>query len=218
MTICSKNLGEHGPVDPPRLRLCLWHYRSFSNTSVSGSNSETIVHCFACHSISVFTVDLTCFIVENVHIVDLTFRITTKENLHSFIRPGLLYWFPGQNSQLVHQTGTSILVLLTGKTIWLPTLFFALHKQHCASGSFKQQFPLNLHSVCVVHFALIAANWRISSISRGFGLLGFCLPRIWTHVLRRSLELSGSIASLLQVSSTCADAATAMFDCSPSTK
>ena len=36
-------------------------------------------------------------------------------------------------------------------------------------------------------------------------------------MLRRSLELSGSIASLLQVSSTCADAATAMFDCSPST-
>ena len=37
---------------------------------------------------------------------------------------------------------------------------------------------LNLHTVSVVHFALIDANWRISSISRGFGLLGFCLPRL----------------------------------------
>jgi len=55
----------------------------------------------------------------------------------------------------------------------LPTLFFALHKQDSASGSFKQQFPSNLHSVSVVHFALIDANWRISSISRGFGLLDF---------------------------------------------
>jgi len=57
-------------------------------------------------------------------------------------------------------------------------LFFALRKQDSASGSFKQQFPWNLHSVSVVHFALNDANWRISSISRGFGLLGFCLPRL----------------------------------------
>jgi len=110
---------------------------------------------------------------------------TPKETLH---------WFPDQNSQLLHPTGNSALVLLTGKA----TL-------DSASGSFKQQFPLNLHSVSVGHFASISANWRISSVSRGFGLLGFCLPRIWIHVLRRSLELSGSIASFLQVSSTCAD-------------
>jgi len=32
------------------------------------------------------------------------------------------------------------LVLLTGKATLLPTLFFALHKQDSASGSFKQQF------------------------------------------------------------------------------
>jgi len=43
-------------------------------------------------------------------------------------------------------------VLLTGKATLLPTLFFALHKQDAASGSFKQQFALNLH------FALIDAN------------------------------------------------------------
>jgi len=135
-----------------------------------------------------------------------------------FCPPGLLHWFRDRNSQLLHPTGNSTLVLLTGKATLLPTLFFALHKQDSASGSFKLQFALNLHSVPVVHFALIDANWRISSFSRGFGLLGFCLPRIWIHVLRRSLELSGSIASFLQVSSTCADAATAMFDCSSSTK
>jgi len=140
----------------------------------------------------------------------------TKETLHWFIRPGLLHWFPDQNSRLHHPTGTSALVL-TGKATLLPTLFFALHKQDSASGSFKQQFALNLHPVSVVHFALIDANWRISSISCGFGLLGFCLPRIWIHVLRWSLELSGSIAPFLQVS-TFADGATAMFDCSPRTK
>jgi len=89
--------------------------------------------------------------------------------------------------KLPHPTGNSTLVLLTGKATLLPTLFFALHKQDSASGSFKLQFALNLHSVSVVHFASIGANWRISSFSRGFGLLGFCLPRIWIHVLRRSL-------------------------------
>jgi len=99
--------------------------------------------------------------------------------------------------KLPHPTGNSALVLLTGKATLLPTLFFALRKQDSASGSFKQQFPLNLHSVSVVHFALIDANWRRSSFSRGFGLLGFCWPRIWIHVLRRSLELSGSIAPFL---------------------
>ena len=141
----------------------------------------------------------------------------TNETLHWFIRPGLLYWFPDQNSQLLHPTGNSTLVLLTGKATLLPTLLFALHKQDSSSGSFKQQFPLNLHSVSVVHFALIDANWRISSFSRGFGLPGFCLPRIWIRVLRRSFELSGSIAPFLQAS-TFADRSTAMFDYSPRTK
>ena len=92
--------------------------------------------------------------------------------LYWFIRPGLQYWFPDRNSQLLHSTGNFTFVLLTGKATLLPTLFFALHKQDAASGSFKQQFALNLH------FALIDANWRISSISRGIGLLGFCLPRL----------------------------------------
>jgi len=50
------------------------------------------------------------------------------------------------------------LVLLTGKAALLPMLFFALHKQDSASGSFKQQLALNLHPVSVVHFALIDAN------------------------------------------------------------
>ena len=108
------------------------------------------------------------------------------------------YRFPNQgNPTLVHQTGTTILVprpkvsiassdrefclvLLTGKATLLPMLFFALHKQDSESGSFKLQFALKLHSVPVVHFVSIGANWRISSVSRGFGLLGFCLPRIWT--------------------------------------
>jgi len=120
---------------------------------------------------------------------------------HRFLRQETLHWFPDQNSQLLHPTGNSALVLLTGKAILVPTLFFTLHKQDSASGSFKQQFALNLHSVSLVHFAVIDANWRISSFSRGFGLLGFCLPCIWIHVLQRSLELPGSIASFLQVSS-----------------
>jgi len=33
---------------------------------IRGSKSETIVQCLVCHSVSVFTADLTCFIVENV--------------------------------------------------------------------------------------------------------------------------------------------------------
>jgi len=140
-----------------------------------------------------------------------------KETLHWFIRLGLLYWFTDQNSQLLHPTENSTLVLLTGKATLLPTLFFALHKQDSASGSFKQQFPLGLYSVSVVHFALTDANWRTSFFSRGFGLLGFYLPRIRIHVLRRSLELSGSTAPFLQAS-TFADRATAMFDCSSRTK
>jgi len=129
-----------------------------------------------------------------------------RKPLYWLIRPGLLHWCPNQeNSQLLHRTLSSTLVLLNGKATFLPTLFFALHKQDSASRCFKQQFALNLHSVSVVHFALIDANWRISSFSRGFGLVGFCWPRIWIHVLRRSLELPGSIAPCLQVSSTCAD-------------
>jgi len=58
---------------------------------------------------------------------------------------------------LLHPTGNSALLLLTGKATLLPTLFFALQKQASASGSFKQQFTLNLHSVSVVLFALIHA-------------------------------------------------------------
>ena len=73
-------------------------------------------------------------------------------------RPRLLHWFRDRNSQLLHPTGNSTLVLLTGKATLLPTLFFALHKQVSASGSFKLQFVLNLHSVSVVHFAFIDAN------------------------------------------------------------
>ena len=145
-------------------------------------------------------------------------RFLRRKPLHWFIRPGLLNWFRDRNSLLLHLTGNSTLVLLIGKATLLPMLFFALHKQDSESGSFKLQFALKLHSVPVVHFVSIGANWRISSVSRGFGLLGFCLSRIWIHVHRRSLELYGSIASFLQVSSACADAATAMFDYSPSTK
>ena len=47
---------------------------------------------------------------------------------------------PDRNSQLLHRTGNSALVLLTGKATLLPTLFFALHNQDSASGCFKQQF------------------------------------------------------------------------------
>jgi len=140
-----------------------------------------------------------------------------RKPLYWFIRPGLLHWFRDRNSQLLHPTGNSALVLLIGKATLLPTLFFALHKQDSAMRCFKQQFALNLHSVSVVHFALFDTNWRISSFSCGFGLLGFCLPRIWIHALRSSLELSGSITPFLQVSSF-ADGATAMFDCSLRTK
>jgi len=76
-------------------------------------------------------------------------------HIHWFIGPGNLYWFRGLNSQLLHPTGNSALVLLTGKGTLLSALFFVLHKQDSASGSFKQQFALNLHTVSVVHFALI---------------------------------------------------------------
>ena len=107
-----------------------------------------------------------------------------------FPRTGLLHWFRDRNSQLLHPTGNSTLVLLTGKATLLPTLFFALHKQDSASGSFKLRFVWNLHSVSVVHFALIGANWRISSILRGFGLLGFafhtfglmCIGDLWNFL------------------------------------
>ena len=50
----------------PAVEASLKLYRSFGNTSVSGGKSETMVLCFVCHYIYVFTVDLTCFIVENV--------------------------------------------------------------------------------------------------------------------------------------------------------
>jgi len=114
------------------------------------------------------------------------------------------YWLPDQNSQLLHPTGNSALVLLTGNATLLPTPFFALHKQDSASGSLKQQFSLNLYSVSVVHFALIAANWRISSISRGFGLLGFCLPRLLDSCTSAT---SRTFAPLLQV---CSNGATSL--------
>jgi len=78
---CSKNLVGLWPRSPPPwLRLCLWHYRSFSNTSVSGSRSETILHCFVWHSVSVLTVDLACFIVENVR--TLTHVFVSKRQAH----------------------------------------------------------------------------------------------------------------------------------------
>ena len=67
-----------------------------------------------------------------------------RKPLHWFIRPGLPQWFRDRNSQLLHLTGNSTLVLLTGKATLLPSLFFALHKQDSASGSFKLQFALNL--------------------------------------------------------------------------
>jgi len=51
-----------------------------------------------------------------------------------------LYWFPDQTSQLLHPTGNSALVLVTGKATLLPTFFVALYKQDSASESFKQQF------------------------------------------------------------------------------
>jgi len=63
-----------------------------------------------------------------------------------------------ENSQLLHLTGNSTLVLLIGKAAFASYAFFALHKQDSVSGSFKQQFALNLHTVSVVHFALIEAN------------------------------------------------------------
>jgi len=48
--------------------------------------------------------------------------------------------------------------VFTEKASLLLTIFFALHKQDSANGSFKQQFTLNLHSAPVVHVALIDAN------------------------------------------------------------
>jgi len=41
------------------------HYRSFRNISVSGSKSENIVQRFVCYSISICTVDVTCFTVPS---------------------------------------------------------------------------------------------------------------------------------------------------------
>ena len=50
--------------------------------SVSGSKSETIVHCFVWHSISVFNLDLTCFIVENVRTLTRVGLFVSKRRAH----------------------------------------------------------------------------------------------------------------------------------------
>ena len=138
---------------------------------------------------------------------------------------------PSLNIGFIHQKEAPTLVHQTRITILVPrpkVSFASSNREFCISSAdwksylassvfrcssqarfckwkFQAAIFLNLHSVSVVHFASIDAYWRKSSISRGFGVLGFCLPCIWIHVLRRSLELPGSIAPFLQVSSTCAD-------------
>ena len=57
----------------------------FINTSVSGSEPETIVQCLVCHSIS-FS-DLTCFMVENVL-------------LHTHLLPNIEYIFCAKSFSL----------------------------------------------------------------------------------------------------------------------
>ena len=42
-----------------------------------------------------------------------------RKPLYWFIRPGLLHWFRDRNSQLLHPTGNSALVLLIGKATLL---------------------------------------------------------------------------------------------------
>ena len=89
-----------------------------------------------------------------------------------------LYWFPDQNSPLLHPTGNCALVLLTGKDTLLSTLFFALHKRDSARWHFKTTLCFALASFSLAHFASIGGHWRISFFLRGFGLLDLCLPHL----------------------------------------
>ena len=74
----------------------LWHDRSFINTNVSSSKSETIVQCSACHSISVFT--FPCFIVGNVfsHVCTVFPTIVVLRNFS--ICEIYLYWLISRGS------------------------------------------------------------------------------------------------------------------------
>jgi len=68
-----------------------WHYRSFINTNVSGSKSETIVQFSACHPISVS--DLTCFIIENV-LSHVYFQTYFYCEIFQFGKSIVTDWFP----------------------------------------------------------------------------------------------------------------------------
>jgi len=82
----NSNLLQISISGMPVVEASLQHHRSFINTNVSGSKSETIVQCFVCHSIAVFRCDLlhsiesVCTVLSRTYVL-LNFEPILARNL-----------------------------------------------------------------------------------------------------------------------------------------